>query len=367
MASYEQSKSSKLWSVRFREIDLDSGEEKNKRLSGYKTKREAQAAYHDHVTAYEEEKALRLTNEGKSPKDEVTFGHLAKLYFNSLKGNTRESTIITYQSKYRKGIEPYFANKPFSKIAQIDILNWQSWLTDKGYSFAYKQDIRTVLNFIFKFGEDTFDYKNVAKKVKGFRDAELKDEKIKFWTPEQIQIFLNHVDDAEYRLFFKTLYATGCRIGEIFALSWGDVDEVQSVIHINKSVTRKIKPWQVTPPKNKTSIRDIPISQSLTVELKAQAQKNGLSARFLFGGDQPLSDKTAENKMVAAWKKANLPKLTMHGLRHSCATTLISRNINIVAVSKRLGHKDVRETLNTYGHLMPSDAEKMTEILAEIE
>ena len=122
MASYEQNKNNKLWSVRFREIDLKDGTEKNKRLSGFKTKREAQAAFHDHKKHYDEERALLASVHAENPQLEMTFDQLAELYFQSLTGNNRQATIITYRSKYSRGIEEFFKGKIISSIKQIDIV-----------------------------------------------------------------------------------------------------------------------------------------------------------------------------------------------------------------------------------------------------
>lgn len=58
--------------------------------------------------------------------------------------------------------------------------------------------------------------------------------------------------------------------------------------------------------------------------------------------------------------------IRIHDLRHSHASLLISQGVSIVAVSKRLGHADVKETLNTYAHLLPKDTELIDNILDNI-
>ena len=59
-----------------------------------------------------------------------------------------------------------------------------------------------------------------------------------------------------------------------------------------------------------------------------------------------------EIKRIA--EKAGLPKIRVHDLRHSHASLLINKGQNIIIVSKRLGHSDITQTLNTYTHLMPN-------------
>ena len=364
MPSYEQRGKNKLWSVCFREFDLDTNEEKRMRLSGYKTKREAQAAYHDHLTEYEKEKALRASINAKNPQLELTFGQLADLYFESLRTGARTSSMVTFRSKYNSNVREYFEDKKVCEITPKDIVDWQNILLDKDYKYNYLRALREFFNSVWLFGERTYDIKNIARKVKGFRNLNPTNKKPKVWTKEEVKEFLNAVEDDGFRLFFKTMYVTGCRRGEIFALAWEDIDEEQSVIHITKSLSRKKKPWAVTPPKNEQSIRDIRVDRGLVAELKAHAKKRGWTNPFLFGKeDKPYAERTTERAMWDAIEKADLPPRTMHCLRHSCASHLISQGVSIVAVSQRLGHKDIRETLNTYAHMMPNDVEKMVELM----
>ena len=364
MPSYEQRGKQKLWSVCFREFDLDTNEEKRLRLSGYKTKREAQAAYHEHLTAYEEEKALRASVNAKNPQLELTFGQLAELYFQSLRAGARESSMVTFRSKYNSNVREYFENKKVCEITPKDIVDWQNSLLDKDYKYNYLRALREFFNSVWLFAETTYDIKNVARKVKGFRNTNPTDKKPKIWTKNEVKEFLDAVEDDGFRLFFKTMYVTGCRRGEIFALAWEDIEEEQCIIRIRKSLSRKNKPWCVTPPKNATSIRDIKVDKGLIAELKAHAKKRGWKNQFLFGtDDKPYAERTTERAMWDAIEKADLPPRTMHCLRHSCASHLISQGVSIVAVSQRLGHKDTRETLNTYAHMMPNDVDRMVDIL----
>lgn len=372
MATYEQRGKKKLWSVCFREFDLDTGEDRRIRLSGFKTKREAQSAYHDHITAYEAEKALRASTKAPNPQLAITFDQLAELYFRSLIGSAREASIITYRSKYKCGIQEFFTGKIASDIKVADLVEWKQWLTASGKSHSYKEDIRTVLGFIMKFGADTYDLPNVFSKVKGFKDTEFKNTKScgdNFLPPEDIQKLLDATTDDMYRRLFLTLYQTGCRRGEIFALSWKDVDETNSTIMITKSLTRKTNEgsYKITAPKTYKSMRTIPVNKHLIGELRKQAEISGKNAPFLFGGEKPLPEKTVCKNLQLSVDNSGVKRITLHGLRHSCASLLLSRNISIVAVGKFLGHKNIKETVDRYGHLLPSDSELMAEILSEIK
>lgn len=377
MPSYEQRGKNKQWSVRFRETDLDTGDEKNVRLTShpdgtpFKTKREAQAAYHNYVVARQQEfERRKLAPAPSDSKLSMTFGKLTELFFESLRQSARKSSLVTYTSKYEAMIKPYFADKAVVDITPADIVLWQSALLDKGYKYNYLANTRTFFNSIWRFGEMTFDFPNVARKVKGFRNTSPKRKDKEYWTKEQVQLFLDHVVGDMHRMFFKTLYITGCRRGELFALSYADLIDEKSAIRIDKSLSRKVRPWEITEPKNASSYRDIPLDPEFYQELKTFAREHNGTGQFIFttqaNGIIPLSEKTAERKMEEAIIDAGLPRLTMHGLRHSCASLLVSEGVSIAAVSAYLGHENVQETLNTYSHLMPNDTDRMRRLLSGI-
>ena len=84
---------------------------------------------------------------------------------------------------------------------------------------------------------------------------------------------------------------------------------------------------------------------------------------FVFGGETPLSDQTIRRKMNNMSKIAGVKQIRVHDLRHSHASLLINNGHNIIIVAKRLGHSDIKQTLNTYSHLMPNIQSEIVESL----
>ena len=70
-------------------------------------------------------------------------------------------------------------------------------------------------------------------------------------------------------------------------------------------------------------------------------------------------------RLEQAAQKAGVKKIRLHDLRHSHAALLIDMDVNILAISKRLGHKDIKTTLNIYGHLYKEHAEQISKTLEE--
>ncbi|MBQ7907576.1 MAG: site-specific integrase [Clostridia bacterium] len=358
MASYEQNKKNKLWSVRFR--DKIDGKEKNMRLSGFKTKKEAQAAYIE----YEKEKEKRVERE-KSEKApcEILFSVLAESYMRNQKTRIKESSYISTESKLNKHILPFFGEKKISEITPLVVLEWQQSI-DK-YAYKHKRSLRTLLTSIYKYGERYYDITNVMNRVEPFRNLEPPKE-MNYWTIDDFQKFMLACDDEFIKVLFKFLYITGCRKGECQAVKWSDIDFSKKQVRINKNITRKTAdgPYKVVTPKNITSNRVIDIPASLCEDLRKLPKED--IAHFVFGGEHPISDKRIERAMKQYAEKAGIKCIRIHDIRHSCASHLIAQGVSIVAVSHRLGHKNIEQTLNTYSHLMPNEATRIVEIFEEV-
>lgn len=367
MPSYEQNKSSKLWSVRFREIDA-TGATHQRRLSGFQTKKAAQYGYQDYLAQKEAEEAAKVDEHPEDPND-MYFETLVNLYFRYEQGRVKISTYYDLESKIGKRILPAFKGLKMKEIKPIDILEWQNGLLQE-LATTYVSHLCGLLTAIYRYGEKYHDISNIMIKVDKPRNTAPKKE-MEIWSPEEFVRFIANVADLTYKMFFTTLYLTGCRRGEASALTWNDVDLKKSKIKISKSVTKKsaTAAWELTTPKNASSNRVIAIPPSLCkmlTEYKREQLKENPDANFLFGGSRPLPERTTDRFFESACESANVKKIRIHDLRHSCASLLLSRGISIVAVSRQLGHANVTQTLNTYAHLMPDDQSKTVSELEEV-
>ena len=369
MPSYEQNKSSKLWSVRFREIDVD-GTTHQRRLSGFATKKAAQYGYEDYCikkSSEDAERAAAKADEHPTDPNDMYFDTLLNLYYKYKQGRIKTSSFYEIERKINKRILPFFTGRQMKDIKPIDILAWQGNMSAQ-FSFNYTSDLMTMLTAIYRYGEKYHDITNTTVKVDKPRNTEPKKE-MEFWTPEEFSTFFDGAEDPTYRMFFTLLYISGCRRGEAEALSWADVDLKKSTLKISKNLTRKSPsaPWEITTPKNVSSNRVIPLPPSLCIlikEYKAEQLETFASPTFVFGGDRPLASRSTDRYFANVCEKVGVRKIRIHDLRHSCASLLISKGVSIVAVSRQLGHSNIEQTLNTYSHLMPDDRSK---VVAELE
>ncbi len=365
MPSYEKSKSSGLWSVRFRE-QVD-GREKNKRLSGFKTKKDAQYGYEDYVAA--QKLAAQNKKELTPPEPEdITFDRLLEQYIAFKSTRLKDTTFYDVEKKLRLRILPFFSGMKLRDIRPTTILEWQKSISN--FSYAYQKTLMTHLSMIFNYGEKYLDIPNVAKRVDRPRNLEAKKEMLT-WSPEEFALFVAKIENPIYETFFRFLYLSGCRLGEACALQWTDLDLNTGSVSITKSITHKAhdegKNYKITTPKNIGSNRTIYLPRFFCEQLIAYQNAVDNAGPFVFGGSKPLAPTSITRILQKSANAAGVKIIRIHDIRHSCASLLIHKGVSIVAVSHHLGHKSVKQTLDTYSHMLPDDRAMIINAINSIE
>lgn len=345
MASFEQNQKNKMWSVRFRIVE--NGLTINKRLSGFRTKKEANEAYAKYIN----EKPKNTTSKSRK------FSEIYCEYLQYKEPRLKASSYYDLRTKCNLHILPFFKNFDFDKIAPKDIMKWQNSLS--GMSYKYKTCLRSYLSNILNYLDRYYDIPNKINKVEPFRNLEAPKEML-FWTSEEFTTFIKYVDKIQYKAYFSFLYLTGCRKGEALALTWDDINFLDNKVVFNKNITRKVqgKSWAITTTKNTYSNRTISLPDNLIKlleEYKKWQAENFKEILFVFCGSSPFADTNIERVFSNYCKLANVKRIRIHDFRHSHASYLISEGFSIVAVGTRLGHKNKTVTLNTYSHFMPTE------------
>lgn len=331
-----------------------------KRLSGFKTKRDAISAYEKFWNDFRLKPEMAFS---------APFGEMFEEWLNFGKSRSKSSTIYSYESVYNAVIKDKFAKTRLCDMTPIAIQKWQDNLS---YSYEYTQKIRSVISAVFKYAQRYYDFpSNPMEKVMPKRRTVAKKESAT-WDVVQFNNFLSVVDKDIYRALFTFLYYTGCRKAEALALTWEDFNLENKTVSITKTYTRKTKESNYkieNTPKTNSSVRTIKLPTvviSAIILLDSTVRQN-----FVFGGEHPLHERTIENNLkkylsIAQRQFNDIPSITFHGFRHSHASLLISKGVSIVSVSKRLGHASINETLKTYSHLMRNDEDLLINTLENI-
>lgn len=147
---------------------------------------------------------------------------------------------------------------------------------------------------------------------------------------------------------------TGIRIGELCALRWKDIDQEARVMRICGTQARIDGEIRIIPPKSEMSSRSIPIPECIAKLLT----KDGSSSEYVISGKngEPMDVRTYRRRFKRLLKKAGLPDIQFHALRHTFSTRAIEVGMDYRTLSEILGHSSVAITLDLYAHSL--DAHK---------
>ena len=196
------------------------------------------------------------------------------------------------------------------------------------------------------------------------------------WTGEQQRTFLGGVEDSRWRPVWLLALATGMRRGELCGLTWADVDLKAGMVAVERSAMQLRGERITTTPKNHER-RKVSIDPTTLAALKdwrkaqtaerlkwGPAYQDAAGLVFTWEDGSPVLPAYLTKEFVKAQAGLGLPRMTLHGTRHSHATTLLREGVPVHIVSKRLGHKDPSVTLNVYADAIPEDDDRAVQVFS---
>lgn len=329
---------------------------------------------------------LFLNSAKDSDSLNITFRELFDLYINNRVSVIKQRSISDIKYTAEKHILPFWGKIKIKSITRPLIMKWQQELVSITYTHKNKTNenneilplrfsndylvsiqgqFKTIMTFGIKMGIVTDGTIMTFDFIKN--NNELKKEML-FWHPSEYFKFINEVDDAQYTALFNILYWCGLRIGEVLALTWNDVDLINSSVTIKKTYDQKNR--VVTAPKTSNSNRCVLMPMKCLESLKTwQYECSRLdgyhSNTYIFGFNKPLDDNTIRRKKDKWCVKANVTKIRIHDFRHSHVSLLINQGFNAFDIAKRLGHT-VDMVNNRYSHWFDSSQKKMVDALNNV-
>ena len=192
-----------------------------------------------------------------------------------------------------------------------------------------------------------------------------REKEINFLTLEEFNELIKDMEDKLYFTIFNILFFTGIRKGELLALTVKDINFSNNTINIDKTFHKINKKDVITEPKTASSIRKIKITSQLCQIIKEYTEilyKPNKNTRLF-----SLTGMALQKNLNKYLEEKGIKKMTIHDFRHSHASLLIHKKINILAISKRLGHENSIITLKTYAHLYEDDEKNIINILENLE
>lgn len=316
----------------------------------------------------------------------VKFSVVAADYFKKLELTRKQSTVYSYTKDYNNHILPYFVNLYINDINIRKVKDWAENLEKTGISVSYMNKIYNVLCNIFDYAIKNYNLRENPVRLYGpfqeKQDKIIKDEdKLRYITHDEFIKFISVIDVPLWKTFFTFAYYTGCRRGEMIALTWEDVNFNTNDISINKTLYEEVKGKTcITSTKNNLN-RKIKMSKTLKdclLQYKQEVMKYSdfSESWFIFGETRYLPKTTIARYKHKYFELSKVREITMHEFRHSHVSLLINeyvktskeKNMKIdtakffLMMSNRMGHT-IQVMQDTYMHLFPTIQDEIVDLL----
>ncbi len=334
-----------LWEARIVAGHKKDGSPIYKYVSG-RTQKEAYEKLRELITEY---RNVELTEDSQITVEEW----LQKWMDEYMLFSIREQTWKSYESVIRLYIIPNLGNKKVASLTTSTVQKFYNKLLSEGKSGSLVRDTHLILHQAMDVAvKENLIAKNPTSGTK-IPKVEYKPKNILNET--QLEIFMDAIKQDElWYDFFYTEITTGLRRGELCGLKWCDFNETTGQLNVVRTITtRKGGGFKAGETKTEKGTRTIYLPPS-TVKLLSE-RKNKVSSEWVFpnlyNNSKPINPATAYSRLKTILKKAGLPSIRFHDLRHTFATHALSSGVDARTLSGILGHTNASFTLDTYTHV----------------
>ena len=163
---------------------------------------------------------------------------------------------------------------------------------------------------------------------------------------------MNLSSEINWDWFIYLVSKTGLRFAEALALTPSDFDYKNKQIIVNKSWNYKFKDYGFQPTKNKSSNRKVFVDDNTLKAFRKLNKRKDPNQPIFVSQGQKIFNSTVNSRLETLCKHANIPTISIHGLRHTPASLLLFQGVSVLSVSQRLGHANVTTTQETYLHII---------------
>lgn len=308
----------------------------------------------------------KINNGLENNFEKITLGDLMHKWVYNIKkyDNIKPSTYESYESTFRLYVEnSEIAFLPLFRIKSISLQDYYIKLSKKGHSGAKIKKINKLLYQFFKYAiNEGYLNRNPAENItipKLESEKIHKKETIEYFSEDEIIALKKAIKGTDIELLVLTALGTGLREGELLALRYSDINYDKKQINVNRTVKKvyvfdkdnnKTQKTLFLDPKTKNSKRVVDIPDNLFRLLDTGNKSDSL----IFNDN---GDVLEARKLYRHWQKVlkdnNIPYKKFHSLRHTYATLLLSKGVDLLTVSKLLGHSSVQIT-EIYAHIVPA-------------
>ena len=302
--------------------------------------------------------------------------YLGRWLTDSVRDTVRPTTFERYEQMVRLHICPVLGQLKLKNVTPTHVRGLYREKLDAGLAPRTVQYVHVTLHKALEQAiADGLIPRNVTEAVK---PPQVRREEMRPLTAEQVRILFDAAAGDRFEALYVLAVTTGLRQGELLGLKWDDVDLEEGTVRVRRTLTTAKGGPVLAAPKTKGSRRTVRLSQTALQALKSHLNRQ-------LGEIEEAGDRWRENGLIFAsetgepldrrlitthrfkplLKRAELPEVRFHDLRHTCATILLMKNVNPKVVSEMLGHASIAITLDTYSHVLPTMQESAAEAMED--
>lgn len=316
------------------------------------------------------------TNGGFSDSGTKTINDLLDYFLQTTKPTLKPRTQSDYELLASRYIRPALGTVRLSKLTPTHVQRFYSELQSRGLKRAPAQ-VHAFFHRVCKLAVlwRLLSNNPTERVLTPSYSAPVKE----VWTPEQMRRFIEGTKEHRLYPLFALLLTTGCRLGELSALEWSDVDFSRRTIQIKANLQRIKGQWLLSTPKTRSGKRTISLPDqaiealrlqwSLCQEKKELSEPEpslGLSLVFRAMDGKALNPSVAQHSLKKEALRLELPDVTPHQFRHLHASILLDSGVPIPLVSQRLGHAKPSITMSIYAHALGRDDSRAVDVMHSV-
>lgn len=298
--------------------------------------------------------------------DRVSVGDYLNRWLNDVAAlRVRERTLEGYRQHVRDHLAPQLEKVTLAGLSTGHIQRLIADLDRRGLSSSTIRRIHATLRAaLTEAVRQGAVERNVAMLVTLPRSSR---PAVQAMTPVDARSIIDGVQGHRLEALFVTALFTGLRQGELLGLGWTDLDLAGGTLTVRRTLSTRGGRATLGEPKTASSKRTLPIAPAALAALHrhrdaqvfeakrlGQAWGNELNLVFVSGSGGPLDSGNVTRLFHKLLSVAGIPRIRFHDLRHGAATMALASGQNLKTVSAQLGHSNIGQTADTYGHVAPA-------------
>ena len=337
-----------------------AGKKRQKWVGGFRTKKEAENGL---TEALERRRTGTWGEPGRQTMDEYL-----TTWLDATSASLRPKTVYTYRSLLRNWVLPHIGHIRLAAITPADLASLYAKLLTSGRNIneggLSPTSVRLAHTVISHALKDAVRWGLLPRNPAQVVDPPRRNQpEMAVWSADEARTFLAHVAEDRHYAMWALFLATGMRRGEVLGLQWPDIDLADGTVSVRRTrglVGRDVMVAEPKTPRSRRLISLDPITLAALKEWRRRQAEELLAIgarpgeRWVWTDEvgEPVYPRHVSERFRELADASGLPRVTLHGLRHTSATLSLAAGIHPKIVSGRLGHSTIATTLDIYSHAL---------------